>query len=299
MGVVVVLSASGFLLWKRYTDAQIPGGAFAFMPVDQWRWAVMPRTVGNMLHVMSGKPGLFLLIIYLLAAVVMIRRLADWPTRLLVTAAASVSVGMIFFLGFTYLAADFNEQEAAAAAAFWRYMTEVGSLVVLAALSIVPLRWLGRLPALRVSAALLMIVLIVPLAAVPLYRADLSSPVPLMRRANVALDVAVPRDQKLLLMDERDNGFGVMLAYYDLMISQRAASQAPRAVATWSDPNGIAAAAVTARRFDEPYIWLAEGAPAMSALVGVPLRRDTAYLLRHAGGHFDILAQWPIAAPSR
>ncbi len=297
LAIVLALSATAFLLWKRYTDAQIPGGAFVFMPFSGWRWAVMPRTVGNMLHVMSGKPGLFLLIIYLAISVVLIRRVADWPTRLLVTAAATVSVGMIGFLGFTYLAADFNEQEAAAAAAFWRYMTEVGSLVVLAAISIVPLRWLGRLPALRVSAALLLIVLVVPFAAIPLYRADLSSPVPQMRRANIALDAAVPRDQPLLLMDERDNGFGVMLAYYDLMISQRAAAEAPRVVATWSDPNGIPAAAVMARRFDEPYVWLAQGAPAMSALVGTPMRRDTAYLLRQTDGHLKVEAQWQIAAP--
>lgn len=294
LAIILALSAAAFLLWKRYTDAQIPGGEFAFMPVSAWRWTILPRTLGNMLHVMSGKPGLFVLIIYLAISVVIIRRLADWPTHLLVTAAATVSVGMIGFLGFTYLAADFNEQEAAAAAAFWRYMTEVGSLVVLAAISIVPLRWLGRMPAPRVSAALFLIVLIVPLAAIPLYRADLSSPVPRMRRGNVALDAAVPRDQKLLLMDERDNGFGVMLAYYDLMVSQRATAEAPRVVATWSDPNGLPAAAVIARRFDEPYVWLAEGAPAMSSLIGVSLSRDNAYLLRHSDGHFEIEGQWPI-----
>src|SRR5262249_44892322 len=127
----IVLPFAATLLWSRYAKAQIPGGDFSIMPLAAWRWPMLPGIAGSMLKVMLSKIGLFGLIRALIIRAAFAFRprdslahtLAPWQRSTVITGAFTAA-GMIGFLGFTYLAADFNEQEAGAAASFWRYMGE-------------------------------------------------------------------------------------------------------------------------------------------------------------------------------
>jgi hypothetical protein len=297
LAIVLLLSLGVAALWGHYAALQIPGGQFMIMPLAEWRWTLLPHTLGSIARVVLSKPGLFVLAFYLALRALLALRAGDpltQPARAVVIVAAMVSLGMMGFLTFTYLAANFNTAEAAAAASFWRYMGEVGPLVVLATVAVVPMNWLRRLPSRPATVALLGLTIVLPLATIRLYRADLSSPVPRMRQTALAVDTAVPRSAPLTLMAMTGNGFPVVVAYYELVLSQHAQDLPARVVTTATSPLGLSAAEVAKRRFDDgQYLWLAEGTPAAAEIFGSPLSSAYSYLLERRSGRFVIVGSWP------
>jgi hypothetical protein len=269
------------------------------MPLAEWRWRLLPHILGSIARVMLSKPGLFVLIAYLGIRTLLALRAADpltRPVRSVVIVAAMVSLGMMGFLTFTYLAANFNAAEAAAAASFWRYMGEVGPLVVLATIAVMPLDWLRRLPSRPAVMALLGLTVVLPLVTIRLYRADLSSPVPGMRQTALAVDAAVPRSAPLTLMAMTGNGFPVVVAYYELVLSQHAFGLPSRVATMATSPLGLSAQAVATRHFDDgQYLWLAQGTPAAGELFGSSLSSAYSYLLERRSGRFVIVGRWPAA----
>jgi hypothetical protein len=300
LAIVLLLSLGVAELWGHYAARQIPGGQFSIMPLAEWRWMLLPHTLGSIARVMLSKPGLFVLIFYLSIRTLLALRAADplsQPVRSVVIVAAMVSFGMMGFLTFTYLAANFNAAEAAAAASFWRYMGEVGPLVVLGTIAVMPLDWLRRLPSRPAVAALLGLTVVLPFATIRLYRADLASPVPLMRRTALAVDAAVPRSAPLTLMAVSGNGFPVVVAYYELVLSQHAFGLPSRVVTTATSPLGLSAEDVAKRHFDDgQYLWLADGTPAAAEIFDAPLSSAYSYLLAHREGRFVIVGRWPTGA---
>jgi hypothetical protein len=250
-----------------------------------------------MLRVMVAKPGLFLIILFLAGrALLAFRPREPLPpaSRMAVIVAATVSVGMIFFLGFTYLAAGFSTREAVAAASFWRYMGETGPLAMLAVIAVVPLQWWRRVPMRPVTAGLLAMTLLLPIATVRLYRDDLTSPAPALRAMAAAVDRAVPPDAPLMLLDVTGNGFAPLVMDYELVQSVRNAGRPLRTVSVVYDvqamnPAEAAKLDLTAAR----YIWLAEGAPQLSPLLGADVGAGCSYLLRRDAETAQVIRRWP------
>jgi hypothetical protein len=298
LAIVLSLALCASLLWGHYAAVQIPGGQFSIIPLAEWRWGLLPSILGSIARVVFSKPGLFVLIAYLGIRAALALRTADRltpPGSAVAIVAAVVSIGMMGFLTFTYLAANFTTPEAAAAASFWRYMGEVGPLAVLGTVAVMPLDWLSRLPVRPAAAALLGFTVVLPLATVRLYRPDLSSPVPRLRQTALAVDAAVPRSAPLTLMDISGNGFPVVVAYYELALSQHALTLPPRTVTTAASPFGLSVAEAANRHFeDDQYVWLAEGAPAAAEVFGSPLSPAYSYLLKRRSGRFVIAGSWPI-----
>jgi hypothetical protein len=273
------------------------------MPLSQWRWALLPEITLSMARVMVAKTGLFALILIVAVRAVLAFRRGDRlapPERAVVLVGATVAVGMIGFLGFTYLAANFTTGEAVAAASFWRYMGETGPLAVLAGVAIVPLGWWRRVPPRRLMAGLVGVSLIAPLATIRMYRADLSSPVPMLRRIARGIDRTVPRAAPILLADLTGNGFATLVVYYQLVLSPGAARLPPRPVSRVFSTYGISPAEAARINFaGADYVWLTEGAKEMSTLFGPVLGTGCGYLLQRdpskAGpGRLSVIERWPI-----
>jgi hypothetical protein len=298
----IVLPFAAALLWSRYAKAQIPGGDFSIMPLAAWRWPMLSHIAGSMVKVMLSKIGLFGLILALiLRAVFALRpsdRLAPWE-RSTVIAGAFAATGMIGFLGFSYLAANFTGQEAEAAASFWRYMGETGPLVVLAAAAVIPLDVWRRVPPRglerRVAIGLAAVTLLAPLVSVRMLRADLESPVPNLRAIGHTVARLVPPEAPVTLLDLTGNGFALLIADYDLSLSVPAQTRPPRPVTKVYAISGITPA--DAAKLDlshAAYVWLAEGTAQAGAQFGTTLGSDCSYLLQHDAGGYTVLARWPI-----
>ena len=90
----------------------------------------------------------------------------------------------------------------------------------------------------------------------------------------------MPRTAPLTLMAVTGNGFPVVVAYYELVLSQHAQDLPSRVVTTATNPLGLSAEEVAKRHFhDGQYLWLAKGAPAAAEIFGSPLSSACSYLL--------------------
>jgi hypothetical protein len=285
-------------LWGHYTATQIPGGQFEFLPFAVWRWSDFPTTLYNMLRVMVAKAGLFASILALTIRAALGFRTndgLDQPDRFVIIAAATVCIGAIFFLAFTYLAAGFSREEALSAVSFWRYMGQTGPLAILGLAACVPLTWSRRVPPKAAAAAFVAIAVLLPVATVKFYRDDLASPVPMLRNIAREVDSTVPRSAPLELVDMTGNGFPVLVVYYELVLSGRDHGLPPRTVGQLSGVDGISAGAASKLDFHGAhYIWLAEGAPEMTGIFGPRLSAGCSYLLKREDKGFSVAASWPI-----
>jgi hypothetical protein len=300
LSLVVLAPFIVWLLWNRYTGAQIPGGQFAFLPLKNWRWAEFPDTLHSMLRVMLSKIGLFGLVAIITARAVLAFRVRDdldAPSRTVLITAAVVCLCNIAFLAFTYLAADFSDSEAAAAVSFWRYAGQMGPLAVLGFIAGVPLNWTRRIPAVPSAMALVALALILPIATVRLYRADLASPVPMLRSAGQATAAAIPAGAPIELVDLTGNGFAPFVVAYQIRATDRGRGEPPRRITTVAWPTGIPPVDA-AKKIDfaaAPFLWLTEGAPEMDQLFGAKLNAGCSYLLRRETDHFAIMMSWQLS----
>lgn len=299
LALVVLLPLVVWWLWNRYAAVQIPGGQFAFMPFRDWRWAVFPDTLHNILRVMLSKGGMFGLILLICIRAVLAFRARDEldaPSRTLLISAAVVCLCNIVFLAFTYLAADFSVEEALVAASFWRYASETGSLAVLGFVAGMPLSWLRRVPAVPATAVLVVVTLVVPVAAVKLYRYDLVSPVPALRQEAQASIAMLPPRAPIQIDDLTGNGFGALVVAYQVMASDFARGLPSRSTTIKARIAGIPPEdALRMNLAAAPYHWVVEGAPEMHRLFGLRLSAGCSYLLQRQETGFAILASWPIS----
>jgi hypothetical protein len=296
--VVAVPALALAYLWGRYAAVQIPGGDFSILPVNAWRWDLLPAIASSMTRVMIAKTGLFALILGLIVRLAwQFRRGAALPAadRAGLSVAVFACAGMIGFLGFTYLAANFSRDEAIAAASFWRYMGETGPLAVFGAAVSLPVGWWRRVPVFRTAVALVAVTLVLPLATVRMYRADLVSPVPHLREMAQAIDRAVPRSAPVMLVDLTGDGFAPIVVNYELTVAVRNAGLPPRQVTIDATASGITPAEAELTDFRAvPYVWLAEGAVNMTPILGPPLSAGCSYLLRSAPGGLAVADRWAI-----
>ncbi len=299
LSLIVLLPFIVWLLWGRYTAAQIPGGDFVFLPFRAWRWAEFPDTLHSMLRVMLSKIGLFgLILIISIRAALAFREHdnLDAPSRTVLISAVAVCLCNIGFLAFTYLAADFSVGEVTSAVSFWRYAGQTGPLAVLGLVAGMPLGWIRRVPAVPSAVGLVALTLILPIATVRLYRADLASSVPMLRSAARATAEAIPPGAPIELVDLTGDGFAPFVVAYQISATDRNHGEPPRQITAVARPTGVPPADAAKIDFaTAPFVWLTEGAPEMDRLFGVELNAGCSYVLRREADHFTIMMSWQLS----
>lgn len=298
--IVLPIPLLTWALWSHYVAAEIPGGEMPVLPLAHWHWADFPSALANMGRVALAKTGLFAIIaaISVRAALALRRNDTLAPAqRGLLLAAVVVCLGNIAFLAFAYLAVGgFSTGEVAAAASFWRYASQTGPLATLAVVAVMPTAW-ARWCRSRAAAALLLgLATVLPVATVKLYRPDLNSPVPVLRRIADSIDRQAAPGQPVELVDITGTGFAPLVVEYQITIGHAWPGIPTRPVSAVAQPHGIPANEVTRIPLGAPYIWLAEATPEAAELFHQPLRAGCSYLLERERQQFTVIGAWVLSA---
>ncbi|HTQ32994.1 MAG TPA: hypothetical protein VMI30_02385 [Stellaceae bacterium] len=199
--LLIVPPTAGGLAWQAHLWAARIGPDISPRPLAAWDWTA-PMTVlrAFMLDRLAGNPtlGVAALIIAIAAVVAGVagwRRLSDRddaglpPARLVVSLGAIVGLCFVVFLAWSYIAV-FSAAEVASAASLWRYLSELGPMIVIAlgcvGASLLPRRYAR--PSIVSAAAGLAIGLLflLPFAGRRYYRLDCRFPDVAAARAAVA-----------------------------------------------------------------------------------------------------------------
>ena len=287
-----------WVLWGHYTAAEIPGGEMPLLPFALWHWAEFPSALANMGRVALAKTGLFAIVVALSVRALLAMRRDDAlapAQRGLLFSAVAACLGNVAFLAMAYLAVGgFSTEEAAAAASFWRYASQVGPLAVLAVVVVMPAAWARVCRSGAAAVVLLGLATLLPVAAVKFYRPDLASGVPALRRIAEAVDRQVAPGQPIELVDVAGNGFAPLVAKYQITIADAWPEIARRPVTMLSRVRGLAADDMTRRQLQAPYVWLAEATPEAATLFGQPLHMRYSYLFKLADRQFTVIGTWPV-----
>jgi hypothetical protein len=167
----------------RYWVAHAGVAELKLLPLAEWNWRNVAATAASALAVARGKAIYFGCVVAALASLPLLLSKHGWTptTRLLILNAALFTLYNAFLL-LTYIAA-FPAAMSEAAHSFFRYNTHLSLVLVLAlslaARDLLPLSWRERGRSARVAAAMVVVVLLAPLAFVKRLRFDLDMPQPL------------------------------------------------------------------------------------------------------------------------
>ena len=199
--LLAVPAAIGLLTWRAHLSAARIGPDISPRPLAAWDWSapltvarafIFDRLAGNPL---VGGAAAALMLASAVGGVIVWRRLPRdddgiLPApRVMAMLAAIVSLGFIAFLAWSYIAV-FTAKEVAAAASLWRYLSELGPLLVLAGLCVVASLLPKRRPnaglALASTAVGAVALLLLPWAGRAYYRLDCRFPDVAAARAAIA-----------------------------------------------------------------------------------------------------------------
>lgn len=134
---LIVPPLVGFLSWRLYCMLAALPQAVAIRPLDEWQWNAIIRVPAVLLterlanHLWLGAISLFLATVSIGAGVVIVRR-GRPPLRRLVIIVATTAGLWLSFLGFVYVA-SFGASDIQGANSAWRYISELGPLLLIAA----------------------------------------------------------------------------------------------------------------------------------------------------------------------
>jgi hypothetical protein len=141
-------AAIGLLVWQVHLRAARIGPDIAPRPLAAWDWSA-PLTVARAFildrladNPLVGGVAAVLVLAAAVSGVLVWRRLPgdgddiSASPRVMVGLAAIVSLGFVAFLAWAYIAV-FTAQEVAGAASLWRYLSELGPLLVLTGVGVV------------------------------------------------------------------------------------------------------------------------------------------------------------------
>jgi hypothetical protein len=200
-------------VWRWYVLTHFAAGELKLLPPSAWQFDILPITIANILLAIAEKPVFFTMIALVvgLALGLTPRKGLTAGTRLLLLTMALFAVYNAFLV-LVYVI-HMGPVAGEAAHSYFRYMTHVSLLAVLS-LTVVAREWLlARRPASEaaggrrwIAAALVVLVLLVPVAFAKRLRFDLQMPQPLIW--SLARDIAgVVRDgDRLALLMPGDNG---------------------------------------------------------------------------------------------
>jgi hypothetical protein len=205
-----------WLAWRHYVQVNLSGGEFAFHPLTQWHWALLPVMLENLGLYAFKKPAIFLPLLVVTTVLLVNWRKPNWhnlrPSLLL---AALVGWGYFAFLFVAYLG-SFSAYEATKLASLSRYLQHVNWLLWLACLMALNhvgfFAWCLRQ---RWVAALGLLLLFTPLV-VPKQFSGRSSPETLQMQALAKqLPQYIPHGSRIQLNEPNGEGFRThALQYY-------------------------------------------------------------------------------------
>jgi len=216
LAAIVAAALPAMLLWavwRWYVLTHFASGELKLLPPSAWQFDILPITIANILLAIAEKPLFFTMIalVIFLAIGLTPRKGLTTGTRLLLLTTALFAVYNAFLV-LVYVI-HMGPVAGEAAHSYFRYMTHVSLLAVLA-LTAVAREWLlARRPASEaagrprwIAAALVVLVLLVPVAFAKRLRFDLQMPQPLIW--GLARDVAgaVRDGERLALLMPGDNG---------------------------------------------------------------------------------------------
>ncbi len=215
LAAIVAAALPALLLWavwRWYVLTHFAAGELKLLPPSAWQFDILPITFTNILRAIAEKPVFFTMIALVIGlAIGLARRVLSIGTRLLLLTIALFAV----YNGFLVLVYVIHMGPVAGEAAhsYFRYMTHVSLLAVLA-LTVTAREWaLARRPAIAaagggrwVAAALVVLALLAPVGFAKRLRFDLQMPQPLIR--DLARDIAgaVADGERLALLMPGDNG---------------------------------------------------------------------------------------------
>lgn len=314
---------AAWLAWTSYQAAEIPGGSARLLPLAQWHWASMPACLASVLHVALQKPGHFgLLLAEGIAAGLILARPARAapPARAALLLGAVVGFGKIAEMLAIYLTADFDAARVAEAHEFWRFTVHVGPAVLVAGMALLPR---VPLPAERlraVTAGLIAVLLLAPVAGAAWLRPDVprAGHVPYLWLRAVGHDIAsrLPPGGRLVLVDLDHHELVLPEIFplrYRLLLGEPAdhGTPPPRidivagtpavhvrvAGALPEEPDSAlpppARERALAQALAAPYVWLWNGGPAASALLGSAVPRGRSALFARDATGLHRLRDWP------
>jgi hypothetical protein len=200
-----------WLIWSRYTAAQIPGGDHSLLAVRDWHWADYPATLRAAGSVLLSK-GVYTLLaigfgIAFLAALTH-RGFSGKGEKLLLCATTILIYGNAAFIMFTYLTTSFTQVEVRTAVTFWRFLAQTAPAEMVALGCLMPLPLLSWLRgSASVTAAICLITALLPLALADTpftFRTDLRFQAPPYLAIGQSLAKLLPQNAKLLLVDNSD-----------------------------------------------------------------------------------------------
>jgi hypothetical protein len=199
--LLVVPAAIGLLAWQAHLWAARIGPDIAPRPFAAWDWSaplivarafILDRLADNPL---VGSAAAVFVAAVVTCGVVVWRRLPGddggtlSPPRVMAALAAIVSVGFTAFLAWAYIAV-FSAEEVAAAASLWRYLSELGPLLVLAGVCVLVSQLPKRRPNAPVAIAFTAVgaiaLVMLPWAGRAYYRLDCRFPDVAAARAAIA-----------------------------------------------------------------------------------------------------------------
>jgi hypothetical protein len=324
---VALLLPAPLLVWSAwgfYQAAQIPGGVAGVLPFAQWHWAAMPACLNAMLHVALQKPGHFgLVLAEVVAAVLVLRRpgRATPLSRAAVVLGAAIGLGKIVSMAAIYLVADFDAARVAEAHEFWRFTVHVGPAVLVAGMALVPLRRMPPLRARMLSAGIGAVMLLLPVLGAQWLRPDAPRaghvPYLWLRAAGRDIVATLPPGAALVLVDLDHHELilpEIFPLRYRLALGEPA-DHATRPLAITivagtppvhvvvagglpEEPDAglapVARAAALREVLGAPYVWVWDGGPAASGLLGLPLPRGRSALLERGSGGLHIIRDWDL-----
>jgi hypothetical protein len=199
-------------VWRWYVLTHFAAGELKLLPPSAWQFDILPITLANILRAIAEKPVFFTMIaLVIVLAIGLARRALSTGTRLLLLTIALFAV----YNGFLVLVYVIHMGPVAGEAAhsYFRYMTHVSLLAVLA-LTVTAREWaLARRPAIEaagggrwIAAALVVLVLLAPVGFAKRLRFDLQMPQPLIRGLALEIAAAVADGERLALLMPGDNG---------------------------------------------------------------------------------------------
>jgi len=283
-----------WLLWRRYTGAEMPAGDFSLLPIAAWHWAELPDTLRSVASIASNKGGLFgLLLIVMLGGLATLGR-PRWFTaqqRGALVIGSVVGAGNTAFLIFAYLAASFMAVEAAQATSFWRYSTHIGLPLVVAGICLPPASWWAGLRRSRVAGTILVVlVLILPLATIRWLRIDVGTHVPYLRAVGHDIAMLPPGLPAITLIDPEGDSSNLISIRYHLLVAEPIGN--PAFHPTVRAISGATTAATAQEILAAKEVWIYEGVPAAAGLFGLQLSPGVSYLLERQPDGFKVARQW-------
>jgi len=280
-----------FLIWKIYVFQYLDAGDLKLRELAAWNFDSIDLIVYKMGVVAAHKGGFFSIAIMACgASVFLLRRVSPDAGRLAVIT-ATVFVIYNAFLLFIYVSA-FSAEDAVHVISYWRFNTHLGGLALIFAVFWVFRLWkLFKLPSqLYGSVGLLALALVIigPLAFAKKLRFDIQPGYQYARHMGQTLATILTRSDRLILVDQNDNGQYLMLMRYALYNS----AVVVKKIDTHERPVGRNVTD-TARNLNATHAWIRSGNTLMQNDFGKNIREDRSYLFVFRDGNWQVISSWP------